>query len=1055
MAETRVAGVGAAASAGDTDSEQQVVGFARGGGLNLIGAVCNQAALLGVTILIARRLGRADVGAYAQAYAFLALLGPLSMAGLSVGLTRFVAVHLAEQDTGAVRGTVRLGITIATISAGALGAALFAAAPWLVREAFHDPRLIMALRFVGLTMPAAAFTDAALSATQGYRTMKPFALIGLMLESALLMALVAVMLLLGMGLRGVMAALLASTLVTAALAGVALRRVMGAPTAPPTYRPRELLGFSTMSWMAGLASTGLIWADIVLLGLFRSSAEVGVYNVSTRLVHLATFVMLPINAAFAPRVAELYHRGRTESLRRTYGLATSWIIRLSLPAFVLLVVFPRDLLRFFGRGFAIGAAVTVILAVGKLVDAATGPCGMMLNMSGRPTVNVLDNTVGLVVNILLNLLLIPRYGIIGSAVAWAVSLVVVNLARVTQVWLALHMLPVDAGVLKGLVAGAGAFVAALLVRDWMQPSMAGLVGAAAIVVVYLGVLVLQGLTVEDRLILASLFRRRLPSTRMGPQSRRMGPRPPMTGPWTRPPVSPARYVRALWRRHLVVLAGLSVGMLFGAAVLPAVLPSQPTYRATVRIDLEPFVTDPASATATSPPGRELAASVLDVDIATKLVPRLGSLPTQLRATRHLPPELWPSGLIAGLRARAVPGSRSAVELSLVDGSAGRAGRVLSAYAQRYASKRNLSNKTRTRQALSALERQTGELWLNMERWGQQVDQERGSSPTGTPSTPTRARFEAFRDRYRAMLAEQERLRGLAAMRGPVTVPRLPPTLRQASAPLGRTRTTALGGLVGVLAAAILALLLEAFRPRLLSPADATLATGLDVLASVPMRRRRPIRRRARQEGLPGVEAEEYRRIALALDRRGLGSELLVLAVASADPGEGRSTVVAGLAEALQGEGRGVLVVSGDLHRPVIERFLGVPARPGLAESLDGLGVDVTSRLVSVRGNLLLLPAGRAGQNVVNQLTRPDLARAMEELRRLSVVVLVDTPPARWCADALALVSVADATVLVAQRGRSHWKAVSELAAALRRDRFPVLGVVLVGASRVPGRHRRR
>ena len=767
MAETWAASDGgAAAPAGQAESEHQVIGFARGGGLNLIGAVCNQAALLAVTVLIAHRLGRAGVGVYAQAYAFLALLGPLSLAGLSVGLTRFVAVHLAERDAGAVRGTVRMGVTIATVLAGVLGAALFAAAPWLVREAFHDPRLIMPLRFVGLTLPAAAFTDAALAATQGYRTMKPFALIGLILESALLMALVAVALLLGMGLHGVMAALLASALLTAALAGLALRRVMGAPTAPPTYRPRELLRFSAMSWLAGLASTGLIWADIVLLGLFRSSVEVGVYNVATRLVHLATFVMLPINAAFAPRIADLYHRGRMDSLQRTYGVATSWIVRLSLPAFVLLVAFPRDLLRLFGKGFAVGAAVTVILAVGKLVDAATGPCGMVLNMSGRPAINVLDNIVGLVVNILLNLLLIPRYGIVGAAVAWAVSLILINLARVTQVWVALRMLPVDAGVLKGLVAGAGAFAAALLVRGRLQPSLAAAMGIVVVVLVYLSLLVLQGLTAEDRLILGSLFRRGLPRARTGP-------RPRTADPWTGPPMSPAHSLRVLWRQRVVVLAGLLVGVLFGAAILPAFLPSQLTYRATVRIDLKPFAADRAGATATGPSGGELATSVRDVHVAAEVVPQLGSLPSQLRATRHLPRDRWPSGLITSLRARVVPGSRYAVELSLVDDSPGRAGRVLSAYAEGYASRRNLNDRARTRRALAALGRRTGA----------------------------------------AKLAEQERLRRLAALREPVTVPHLPPTVRQASAPLGRTRTTALGILAGVLAGAMLALLLEAPRTR--------------------------------------------------------------------------------------------------------------------------------------------------------------------------------------------------------------------------------------------------
>ena len=99
---------------------------------------------------------------------------------------------------------------------------------------------------------------------------------------------------------------------------------------------------------------------------------------------------------------------------------------MSLPAFAVCVVFPHELLAIFGHRFVVGASVTIILAGGKLIDSATGPCGLMLNMSGRPGLSLIDNVVALVLNVGLNVWLIPRHGIVGSAWAWAVSLAVVN-----------------------------------------------------------------------------------------------------------------------------------------------------------------------------------------------------------------------------------------------------------------------------------------------------------------------------------------------------------------------------------------------------------------------------------------------------------------------------------------------------------------------------------------------------------------------------------------------------------------------------------------------------
>jgi O-antigen/teichoic acid export membrane protein/Mrp family chromosome partitioning ATPase len=1070
--------------------EQQVVGFARGGSLNLVGAICNQAALLGVTLLIARRLGRVDVGVYAQAYAFLSLLGTLALTGFTTGLTRFVAVHLAERDPGAVRGTVRFGLTVSTMTAASLGAALFVTMPWLVQVVFHEPRLATPLRLVALTLPTTAFTHAALAATQGYRTMKPFALIGLIFEPVARLGLVALLLLAGAGLPGVMVALLASNLAAAVLAARALRRVMGPPTAPARYRPRELLAFSTVSWLAGLASHGLLWADVLLLGILGNSGQVGVYNVAVRLVHLATFVMVPINAAFAPRIADLYHRGRTDSLRRTYALAGSWIIRLSLPAFVLLLVFPRDLLAFFGPGFAIGASVTVILAVGKFVDAATGPCGMVLNMSGRPRLNLLNNSAGLVLNITLNLVLIPRYGIVGSAVAWAVSLCLINIARVLQVWLELRMLPFEAATARGLLAGALALVAAVVVRVMVDRPAQLPVGAMVVAVVYLGALLLQGLTAEDRLVARALLRRRpapslaeayspagalsgsvgllapagvdddsslemAPRSRQARSSSRFVPERQPRRPRRRPPISLDRCLRTLWRRRLVLIGGLAAGVALGAAILPALLPASPTYRAAARIHVKPFAADLAAANSAAVlTDSELSAQVLDAEVASQLLEQLRRRPGQLDATRDLPPEQWATALIAAMQAEPIPGSASTVELSLVDRSDQQAMQVLELYVRRLTAKRNATDQARTREALAVLDQQARELKLNLILWDQRVDQERAASYDGLATMTSQTQYEAFRDRYRAKLSERERLRKLAARQGRSTVADLPVTRSKASTPLERPTVLAVGILAGLLAGILLALLLEAIRPRLVTEADTASAAGGDVLVSVPKRRRWPTRWLS-PEATPSAEDEAYRRLAASLEGHGLGSELSVVAVASAELKEGKSAVAVGLARALAQHGRAVVVVSGDLRRPVVERALGVPQVPGLGEYLETSGADVLSLVIAVRDNLLVLPAGWAGRSPADLLARPHLAEAVEQLRNLHLIVLVDTPAARWWPEALALAAEADATVLVARSGRSRWKALAELAGILHRNHFPVVGAVLVGVGRARRALRRR
>jgi O-antigen/teichoic acid export membrane protein len=492
----------------DRDLSGHARGLARGGSLNLVAAAVNQAAVFLLTFFLARRLGDAEVGLYAQATAFLALLSLLALSGLRAGLTKFVATHLVDGDPGGVRGTVRLGLGL-TVVGGVLLGVLLAAFADPIANAFNDPALVTGLRAVGLTLPAAVLLEAALAATQGWRTQKPYALIGYLYEPSARLLLTVLLVLAGLGINAAFVAMPISIWTATIAALVWLRHlVRRLPPAPVTYQPRALFSFSSISWLAALATTGLIWADTLLLGFFSDSAQVGIYNVATRLVMLAAFVMAPINSAFQPYIAHLFHQGKSGDLEHLYRTTTSWIVRLSLPAFIALLVFPQRMLELFGPGFAAGASVTMILALGKLVDAATGPCGLMLNMSGRVRTNMVDNVVALVLNVALNLLLIPKYGINGAAVAWAISLSVVNAARVEQVRRSLGVLPFGRATAKGMAAGLAAMVAALGVRALVPSTGQLLVGLPVLALVYLGVLLALRIDPDDRAMLRAVTARR-------------------------------------------------------------------------------------------------------------------------------------------------------------------------------------------------------------------------------------------------------------------------------------------------------------------------------------------------------------------------------------------------------------------------------------------------------------------------------------------------------------------------------------------------------------------
>jgi capsular exopolysaccharide synthesis family protein len=190
-------------------------------------------------------------------------------------------------------------------------------------------------------------------------------------------------------------------------------------------------------------------------------------------------------------------------------------------------------------------------------------------------------------------------------------------------------------------------------------------------------------------------------------------------------------------------------------------------------------------------------------------------------------------------------------------------------------------------------------------------------------------------------------------------------------------------------------------------------------------------------------AEDYRRVGTALERQGLGSDIRVLAIASAEPGDGRTMLAANLAHSLARQGREVVLVSSDLRRPEVERLLGLGQGPGLAEALQDDPIPAIAMLVSINDHLLVLPAGMPSKHPGELLASKRLHETIQTLRQMGIIIL-DTPPARNSADAITLSSVADATLFVAKSGATRMRSVREATNGLRRDRIRQLGVILVG-----------
>lgn len=493
------------------DHGWEIARIGSGSLLSFAGVLVSQFAAFGTIVAIGRTEGAGAVGIYAQAFALRALLVVICVGGMRGAMTRYVAIFLRDGDAAALHGTIRLGLWFSGALSAVFALALYLSSDILANSVFDEPDLVAGIKYASVSLVPATLMLTAITATQGFRSMRAYALVGSMLEPGLRFLGAGIALAAGAGVDGCLAAFAAAPFVSAGAALLALRRLTApADSGGRRYPWREVGRFALLSWLSSVSNQGLLWTDSIILGAYLSSAEVGVYQVATRAVLLATIAATPLNASFAPHAAHLWDGRATAVLQRVYGVTSDWLVRISVPILVIVVVFPNALLSvFFDEGDASGAMVIRVLVSGALFEVWASTAGVTLNMTGHNVVSMLDAMGALVLNVILNVLLIPPLGIVGSAWAWSISLVAYGIVRPMQVRrFVMRVEIVSARTVQSLLAGLAAAGAAALVGATVGDNRFGaFVGAIVVMAIYGAVIAGHGLDDDERRFVGSILPR--------------------------------------------------------------------------------------------------------------------------------------------------------------------------------------------------------------------------------------------------------------------------------------------------------------------------------------------------------------------------------------------------------------------------------------------------------------------------------------------------------------------------------------------------------------------
>jgi O-antigen/teichoic acid export membrane protein len=483
--------------------------LAKGAGITLGGRAVGRGVQLASQALLGKVLGPETFGVYAIGWTLLRMLGFLGPLGLDRGVIRFGSRYWKD-DVPTFKGILIECLAYAGLGSGALALLLYAASPWMSRVMFDEPRLVGVIRGFAPALVLLAAMRVATSATRATQRMQYSVLAEDLGQPTSNLFLVVIFFLAGWRLGGAVAAASLSFGVALLMAVYYLGRLVPGllrAHVRPVFLGRELLSFSIPASIAGMLGAYLVWIDRLILGAFRPSGAVGVYQAVSQFSILFAIILGAIGAVCAPMVARFHHRGESNRLAELYRVSTKWSLYLSLPAYLVMVTIPADLLSvIFTEEFAVGWLPLIVLATGQALNVGGGTVAMLLVMSGHPRAWLTLSASALAVNIGLNLALIPRWGLLGAAIATAASLSALWLAGLLQVKKTLGLWPYDRRYLKGLVATI--VTAAILISLKISLDLTGvsavLLTPLVAILAFGGVLAVLGFDPEDRVLLQAI-----------------------------------------------------------------------------------------------------------------------------------------------------------------------------------------------------------------------------------------------------------------------------------------------------------------------------------------------------------------------------------------------------------------------------------------------------------------------------------------------------------------------------------------------------------------------
>ena len=368
--------------------------------------------------VMAYYIGASGLGLWTMLFAITSLLGVTNL-GIPGATIKYVAEF--KDDKNRLYQAVSTSFVISIILGIVTAVALFITAD-IITGIFNMPSLTPLLKLFLLTIPFSYMVESIIATLNGLREMKLVSFLNVTSKS-LNFGLVLIPIILGYGIKGAVIGIIIATIIYAFIALFFFSNFIFHLTFSKFRETaKKLLHFGIQTVISGIVSIMLYRIDVLMIGYFMTSTEVGIYSVAIGIARMIWIIPQSINTVSYPTFSYYWGKGEHDEVNKLFDRGLKYSACMLAPIGLGLAIFGKDaILLLYGTKFLPAVLPLQILLIGAVVRGVIMSIGTIWLSAGRPDMGYKLPLIGVGPNILLNYVLIPAYGIVGAAMATMLS----------------------------------------------------------------------------------------------------------------------------------------------------------------------------------------------------------------------------------------------------------------------------------------------------------------------------------------------------------------------------------------------------------------------------------------------------------------------------------------------------------------------------------------------------------------------------------------------------------------------------------------------------------